>query len=75
MLYYPVSKLSVVVPLNSSSVLVQLSAPSGAVQEVYRGVLNAGTYRFALSSAEPGLHTVSITMDGVLMEEQNINFE
>ena len=72
--YYPVSKLSVVVPLNASSVRLTLQTPSGATQEVYQGVLNAGTYRFALSSAEPGDHTVSITMDGVLMEKQTIHF-
>ena len=73
--YYPVSKLSVVVPLNASGVVLTLSSPSGSMQEIYRGVLNAGTYRFALSSAEAGDHIVTITMDGVLMEQQTIHFE
>ncbi len=74
-LYYPASKLSVVVPLNGSDVLLTMIAPSGLSQEVYHGVLNAGTYRLALSSAEPGEHTVQIAMDGVEMETQTVNFE
>ena len=75
LLFYPASKLSVVVPLNGSSVQLTMTSPSGAVQEVYHGVLNAGTYRIALSSAEPGTHTVSIYMDGVLMESQSVSFD
>ena len=74
-LYYPASKLSVVVPLNGSSVQLTMVAPSGDAREVYHGVLNAGTYRIALSSAESGQHTVNIYMDGVLMESQTVNFE
>ena len=73
--YYPDSKLSVVVPLNGSNVRLLMIAPSGQTQEVYHGVLNAGTYRIALSSAEPGEHTVDIYMDGVLMESQRVEFE
>ena len=75
LLFYPVSKLSVVVPLNGSSVQLMMIAPSGEIQEVYHGVLNTGTYRIALSSAEPGEHTVNIYMDGVLMESQTVRFE
>jgi beta-lactam-binding protein with PASTA domain len=75
LLYYPISKLSVVVPLNGSDVQLALVAPSGNVREVYRGVLNAGTYRIALDSEEAGEHTVNITMDGVLMESRTVNFE
>ena len=74
-LYYPASKLSVVVPLNGSDVLLTMTAPSGLTQEVYHGVLDAGTYRIALSSAEPGPHTVQITMDDVEMETQSVEFE
>ena len=73
--YFPVSKLSVVVPLNASSVTLTLETPSGETQDVYQGVLNTGTYRFALSSAEAGEHTVRVIMDGVIMETQKINFE
>ncbi|MBR2699277.1 MAG: protein kinase [Clostridia bacterium] len=73
--YYPTSKLSVVVPLNASQVRIQLTLSSGDVQEVYSGALNTGTYRIALSCAESGVHTVSIYMDGVLMEQQDIDFE
>ena len=73
--YYPASKLSVVVPLNGSSVQLMMIAPSGASEEVYHGILNAGTYRIALSSAESGVHTVNIYMDEVLMESQSVNFE
>ncbi len=73
--YYPSSKLSVVVPLNGSSVQLVMHSPSEDVEEVYHGVLNAGTYRIALSSDEPGTHTVNIYMDGVLMESQQVNFE
>ena len=72
---YPASKLSVVVPLNGTQVRVQLRLDSGDMQEVYSGVLNTGTYRIALSCAEPGNHAVYIYMDGVMMEEQNITFE
>ncbi len=74
-LYYPISKLSVVVPLNGSNVQLVMVAPSGAAREVYHGVLNAGTYRIALDSEETGQHTVNITMDGVLMESRTVNFE
>ena len=73
--YYPVSKLSVVVPLNMSQVSIQIQLASGSVQEVYQGTLNTGTYRIALACAEPGRHIVTITMDGVLMESQEIEFE
>ena len=73
--YYPASKLSVVVPLNGTQVRVQIRLSTGEVQEVYQGVLNTGTYRIALSSSEPGVHAVDISMDGVLMDEQNITFE
>ena len=73
--YYPPSKLSVVVPLNLSQVRIQLTMASGEAQEVYQGTLNTGTYRIALSCAESGMHTVSIYMDGVLMEQQDIDFE
>ncbi len=75
MLYYPISKLSVVVPLNGSNVQLTMVAPSGNTREVYHGVLDAGTYRIALDSAEAGQHTVDITMDGVLMERRTVNFE
>ena len=74
-LYYPISKLSVVVPLNVSDVQLVMVTPSGVTREVYHGVLNAGTYRIALDSEEAGQHTVSITMDGVLMESRVVNFE
>ena len=74
-LYYPVSKLSVVVPLNASDVQIILTAPSGSASEVYRGVLNTGTYRIALSSEEEGNHTVNVYMDGVMMEERTVVFE
>lgn len=74
-LYYPISKLSVVVPLNGSDVQLVMVTPSGTAREVYHGVLNAGTYRIALDSSEPGQHSVSITMDGVLMESRVVNFE
>ena len=74
-LHYPISKLSVVVPLNGSDVQLVMVAPSGAAKEVYHGVLNAGTYRIALDSEETGQHTVNITMDGVLMESRTVNFE
>ena len=73
--YYPRSKFSVVVPLNGSNVRLVLHAPSGDAQEVYQGVLNAGTYRISLSSEQSGEHTVEIYMDGVLMESQQIAFE
>ena len=74
-LCYPTSKLSVVVPLNGSSVQIMMVSPSGATQEAYHGELNAGTYRFELSDAEAGEHIVNILMDGVLMESQSVRFE
>ena len=74
-LRYPASKLSVVVPLNGSGVQLMMIAPSGQRHEVYHGVLNAGTYRIALSSEEAGEHTVEIYMDGILMESQVVAFE
>jgi len=74
-LYYPVSRLSVVVPSYDSSVQLLMVTPSTEAREVYHGVLNAGTYRIALESSESGRHTVNIYMDGVLMESQTVNFE
>ena len=73
--YYPASKLSVVVPLNDTQVRVQLMLSTGEIQEVYQGTLNTGTYRIALSCVESGAHAVSIYMDGVLMEQQEMDFE
>ena len=73
--HYPPSKLSVVVPLNGSTVVLSVTTPSGNTQEISLGVLNAGTYRIALDSGEAGEHTVNITMDGVLMESRTVNFE
>ena len=74
-MYYPASKLSTVVPLSGTAVRVQIRLDSGELQEVYQGALNTGTYRIALSCAEPGPHAVYVYMDGVLMEEQEITFE
>ena len=74
-LYYPASKLSVVVPLNGSNVRLTMTAPSGQTQEVYHGILNAGTYRIALASSEAGEHAIEIEMDGVSMETETVNFE
>ena len=74
-IYYPASKLSVVVPLQATYVEIVLEAPSGAIEEGYQGVLNAGTHRIALSSSESGMHEVYIYMDGILMERQEIAFE
>ena len=73
--YYPVSKFSVVVPLSGSKVQLVMTTPSGQTREVYQGMLNTGTYRISLSSDEPGVHTVEIHMDGVLMERQVVKFE
>ena len=73
--YYPTSKLSVVVPLNGSNVRLVMTTPSGERREVYTGLLNAGTYRIALSSDQAGSHEIEIEMDGVPMERQTIVFE
>ena len=73
--HYPASKFSIVVPLNGSAVQLMMTAPSGEIHEVYQGILNAGTYRISLQSAEAGAHIVEIYMDGVLMERQEISFE
>ena len=74
-MYYPASKLSIVVPLNGSQVRLQIRLDDGELQEIYQGILNTGTYRIALSCAEPGNHMVYIYMDGVLMEEEELAFE
>ena len=73
--YYPAAKLSVVVPLNGSQVRVQIQLTNGEMQEVYQGSLNTGTYRIALSCIEPGTHAVTVTMDGVMVDRQEIDFE
>ncbi len=72
---YPPSKLSVVVPLNGSEVVLSVTTPSGSTQEISLGTLNAGTYRVALSSPEAGEHQVSIIIDGVVIERQRVDFE
>ena len=73
--HYPDSKLSVVVPLNGSAVVLSVTTPSGTAQEISLGTLNAGTYRIALSSPEAGTHRVRIVIDGVTMETLEIGFE
>lgn len=73
--HYPASKLSVVVPLNGSEVVLSVTTPSGSNQEISLGALNAGTYRVALSSPEEGEHRVSVIIDGVVIERQMVDFE
>ena len=72
---YPASKLSVVVPLNNSGVVLSVTTPSGSTQEISLGTLNAGTYRIALSSPEAGEHQVSVIIDGVIIERRRVDFE
>ena len=73
--YYPASKLSVVVPLNGSQVVLSVTTPSRDTQEISLGTLNAGTYRIALSSPEAGVHRVKVVIDGVNIETRDVDFE
>lgn len=74
-MYYPESDFRVVVPLDGTQVDVQVTTPSGTVIQAYGGILNMGTHSIPLSSSEKGAHWVSVTLDGVPLEEMQLTFE
>ena len=73
--YAPAAPLMVVVPLENLRTIVSLTTPSGQSIEAYAGQLEKGTHLVELKSSEPGLHSVYIHMDEVLMEVMQLNFE
>ena len=74
-LYYPQALFTIIVPLNGSAVRLELETPSGAKVIAYSDRLNAGIRRQPLSSTEPGLHIISVYIDDVLMQRQEVEFE
>ena len=74
-MFYPSSRFTVVVPLDGLEVEVKLIAPSGGETEAYEETLPAGTYLIELSSAEPGVHTVCVYLDGVPVDTAEVAFE
>lgn len=73
--HYPASEFTVAVPLENLEVEVTLRAPSGEETVAYSGTLNRGTYPIELSSAEAGVHTIRVYLDGVAMETMELLFE
>lgn len=73
--YGPETALTLVVPLNGIAVTIELAAPSGRRTEVFSGELEAGTHQMNLSSAERGMHSVEIYLEGVLFESVQLDFE
>lgn len=72
--YSPDGDFTVVVPLENLEVMVTLTAPSGTETTVYSQKLAVGTHAISLASIEPGLHTVRVYLDGVLMDSTEIAF-
>ena len=73
--YYPDSRFTVVVPLESLLAEVTLVTPSGTEVIAYTGELPMGTHAVELSSTEKGMHTVRVYLDGVLMDTTELLFE
>lgn len=74
-LYYPDSRFTVVSPLENLQAEVTLVTPSGREVTAYTGRLSAGTHQVELSSAEMGVHTVRVYLDGVLMDTTEVLFD
>ena len=64
-----------VVPLDSTQVVVELLTPSGKLTQVYAGELDRGTHSIPLSSEESGDHTVYVYLDGNLLEDMTLTFK
>lgn len=73
--YYPASDFRVVAPLNNTAVRISVVTPSGAMYDMYTGILDMGTHSITLSSDERGEHTLSVYLDESLLEELLITFE
>ena len=50
-------------------VQVRVATPTGVMFDAYNGTLNKGTHSIPLSSAESGVHTVDVYLDGALLED------
>ena len=74
-MFYPDGEFRVVVPLDSTQVVVELLTPSGNLTQVYAGELDRGTHSIPLSSEESGDHTVYVYLDGNLLEEMTLTFK
>ncbi|MBQ8088916.1 MAG: PASTA domain-containing protein, partial [Clostridia bacterium] len=73
--YAPRVPFTVVAPLENLWVEVLLKTPSGAEFSGYSGRLNRGTTAIPLQSSEAGTHTLTVYIDGVVMETAEILFE
>jgi len=73
--YYPGSVFTVAVPLENLQAEVTLITPSGSEVTAYNNVLGVGTHQVELASTEPGLHTVRVYLDGVLMDSTEVMFD
>lgn len=73
--YAPYNELSIVTPLDGLIVRVELTAPSGQIIQAYGGEMDAGVHQIALSSAEMGMHTVSIYLNDMLYESMQLDFK
>ena len=62
-------------PLDGLTVRIELLAPSGQQTVVYQSVLDQGTHRVKLNSAEQGVHTACVYLDDVLYERLELDFE
>ena len=74
-MYYPDSDFRVVSPLDNTQVTVTVTSPTGVIITAFSGVLDRGTHSIPLSSAESGVHRVSVYLDSVLLEEMQLTFE
>ena len=74
-MYYPVSDFRVVSPLDGTQVEIIITTPTGATSVAYNGVMNKGTHSIQLSSAENGVHRVTVYIDRVMLEEVQLTFE
>jgi len=72
---YPESLFTVVVPLEDLQVEITLIPSSGTEVTAYSAVHDMGTHQVELASAEKGMHTVRVYIDGVLMDTAEIMFD
>ena len=73
--YHPCSAYSVVVPLENLLVSISLDGPTGEESIVFSGRLSRGTHMVELTGIEPGVHLVRVYIEGVLIDQTEINFE
>jgi len=74
-LYRPRAPFELMIPLENLNVEIELKTPAGDTIKAYQGTLPRGMALITLQSADFGEHTVTVRMNGVLMETTKLLFE